>query len=131
MISRAAMISRTSALLIGAMVALIAGCATTHDKYDWGDYDPALYAYYKSPAKVGELTATLAAAITAADSHNQPVAPGLRAEYGYLLLQQGKTKEAIAAFQTEEKQWPESTVFMDHMIKVASSGRSVSQPKGQ
>jgi hypothetical protein len=118
-----------SALLIGATAALTAGCATTHEKYDWGDYDPALYAYYKSPAKVDELSATLAAAITAADSHNVPVAPGLRAEYGYLLLQQGKTKEAIAAFQGEERQWPESKVFMDHFIQVASSGRPASQAK--
>jgi hypothetical protein len=118
-----------SAMLIGAMAAL-AGCASTHDKYNWGDYDPSLYGYYKSPAKVGELSATLEATINAADGHNEPVAPGLRAEYGYLLLQQGKTTEAVAAFQGEEKQWPESRVFMDHMIKVASAGRSSSQAKG-
>jgi hypothetical protein len=123
------MIPRMSALLISATAALMAGCATTRDKYDWGDYDPALYAYYRSPAKVGELSAALAETITAADSHNVPVAPGLRAEYGYLLLQQGKTKEAIAAFQAEEKQWPESKVFMDHFIQVASSGHSASQAK--
>jgi hypothetical protein len=124
------MISRMSAVLIGTMAAL-AGCATTHDKYSWGDYDPSLYSYYKSPAKVGELSAALDATIKAADSHNEPVAPGLRAEYGYLLLQQGKNKEAVSAFQGEEKQWPESKVFMDHMIQVASSDRSASQAKGQ
>ena len=121
------MIFKESAVLIATM-ATLTGCVTTHEKYNWGDYDPSLYSYYKSPAKVGELSATLAATISAADSHKEPVAPGLRGEYGYLLLQQGKTAEAIAAFQGEEKQWPESKVFMDHMIKVASS---VSQTKGQ
>jgi hypothetical protein len=117
-------------LALLAALAVLAGCATTHEKYGWGDYDPSLYSYYKSPAKVGELTATLQEVIKAADSHNQPVAPGLRAEYGYLLLQQGKAPEAVSAFQAEEKQWPESKVFMDHMIKVASAEHSGSPAKG-
>ena len=117
-----------STSLLAAMVVLT-GCATTaHDKYNWGDYDPSLYGYYKSPAKVGELTAALEETIKAADGHNQPVAPGLRAEYGYLLLQQGKAPEAVSAFRAEEKQWPESKVFMDHMIQVAE--HSGSQAKG-
>ena len=122
------MITRMSVVL-SAMAVLMAGCVTTHDKYNWGDYDPSLYSYYRSPAKVGELSAALDTTIKTADSHNVPVAPGLRAEYGYLLLQQGKVPEAISAFQIEEKQWPESKVFMDHMIKVASSDRSASQAK--
>jgi hypothetical protein len=117
-----------STSLLAAMVVLT-GCATTaRDKYNWGDYDPSLYGYYKSPAKVGELTAALEETIKAADAHNQPVAPGLRAEYGYLLLQQGKAPEAVSAFRAEEKQWPESKVFMDHMIQVAE--HSGSQAKG-
>jgi hypothetical protein len=74
------------------------------------------------------LTAALEETIKAADAHNQPVAPGLRAEYGYLLLQQGKAPEAVSAFRAEEKQWPESKVFMDHMIQVAE--HSGSQAKG-
>jgi hypothetical protein len=123
------MIVRRSAALALA-IALASGCVTRpHDKYEWGDYDPALYGYYKSPAKVGELLADLEGTIKAADSHNQPAPPGLRAEYGYLLLQQGKSSEAILAFQTEEKQWPESRVFMEHMIQVASAGHSATQPK--
>lgn len=108
---------------------VLTGCVSRHEKYSWGGYDPALYSYYKSPAKVGELTATLQATINAADGHNVPVAPGLRAEYGYLLLQQGNGPAAIAAFQLEEKQWPESTVFMNHMIEVASAEPSVSSKK--
>ena len=118
--------------IVSSVIAiLMAGCVTTQDKYNWGDYDPALYGYYKSPAKVGELTAALDADIKTSDSHNVPAAPGLRAEYGYLLLQQGKAPEAILAFQGEETQWPESKVFMDHMIQVAASGRSASQGKEQ
>lgn len=117
------------AVVLSAMACLMTGCATTQEKYNWGDYDSSLYSYYRSPAKVGELSVALNASIKASDSHNVPVAPGLRAEYGYLLLQQGKAPEAISAFQIEEQQWPESKVFMDHMIKVASFAPSTSQAK--
>ena len=112
-----------------AAIAVLAGCATSaNEKYDWGDYDPSLYSYYKSPAKVGELTAALEETIKAAGSHSQPVPPGLYAEYGYLMLQQGKAAEALSAFRAEEKQWPEAKVFMDHMIQVTE--HSGSQAKG-
>jgi hypothetical protein len=124
------MIGKTPLIATVAAAVLSAGCVTTPpEKYNWGTYDPSLYGYYKSPAKVGELTATLDASLKASDSHNQPAPPGLRAEYGYLLLQQGKNAEAVSAFQTEATQWPESKVFMDHMVKVAESGHSAAQPK--
>ena len=48
------------------------------------------------------------------------VPPGIYAEYGYLQLQQGNNAQAIALFKQEKALWPEATVFMDHMIKVAS-----------
>ena len=79
-------------------------------------------------AKVGELVTSLQASIDAASAHGQ-TPPGIRAEYGYLLLQQGKAPEAVAEFQSEEKTWPESKVFMDHMIKVASSDQTVAGSK--
>lgn len=114
-------------IALGAL--LLAGCATNHDKYAWGSYDPALYAYYKSPAKVTELAQTLQDTISASDAKHLPVAPGLRAEYGYLLLQQGNSAQAVVYFQAEEQQWPESKVFMDRMIQVASSGPAAPKAK--
>jgi hypothetical protein len=105
------------------------GCATNHDKYAWGSYDPALYAYYKSPAKVTELAQTLQDTISTSDAKHVPVAPGLRAEYGYLLLQQGNSAQAVVYFRAEEQQWPESKVFMDRMIQVVSSGQVTPKAK--
>ncbi len=108
---------------------LLVGCATNHEKYTWGSYDPALYAYYKSPAKVTELSLTLRETIDASDAKKLPVAPGLRAEYGYLLLQQGNASQAVVYFQAEEKEWPESKVFMDRMIQVASASPTAAKDK--
>jgi hypothetical protein len=114
---------------IAAVAALLSGCATTHDKYAWGSYDHSLYVYYKDPATVGALSQRLEATIKDADSTKAVVAPGIYAEYGYLLLQQGKAQDAIGAFQQEEKRWPESKVFMDRMIQVASSQAKTSSAK--
>jgi len=112
---------RTASTLIASVATLLCGCATTHDKYDWGSYDHSLYVYYKDPATAGDLLQGLDALIKNADSTKAVVPPGIYAEYGYLLLQQGKSKEAVGAFQQEETRWPESKVFMDRMIQVASS----------
>lgn len=107
--------------LVVAAVSLLAGCVTNNQKYDWGKYDASLYAYYKDPTKAGELAASLAAVIEAADANRSKVPPGVYAEYGYLQMQQGKNQDAVTSFKQEETHWPESKIFMDQMIKVASA----------
>jgi hypothetical protein len=113
---------RTRALFMMPLLALsAAGCVTQHEHYNWGSYDPSLYGYYKDPTKVGELSASLQAVIDAADKDHAAVPPGIYAEYGYLQMQQGRNQSAVDLFKLEESHWPESKVFMDRMIKVAST----------
>ena len=47
------------------------------------------------------------------------LAPGLKAELGYLYMQAGAPEKAIALFKREKRAWPESAYFMDVMIRVA------------
>jgi hypothetical protein len=117
-------------LLIAPMLAvLLGGCVTHNQRYAWGTYDPSLYAYYKDPTKEAALAESLAAVISTADSQHAQVPPGIYAEYGYLQLQEGKNLAAIELFKQEEAHWPESKVFMDRMIKVASTPTSQSSTK--
>jgi len=109
-----------AALVFISLIVVLPGCASRQQKYDWGKYDASLYAYYKDPTKVGELSASLAAVISAADSKHAIVPPGIYAEYGYLQMQQGRNRDAVESFRSEAAHWPESKVFMDQMIKVAS-----------
>jgi hypothetical protein len=109
--------------LLGLSLGIVAGacgCATK-EPYDWGSYEKSLYVYYKNPATAPDFAAGLQATITAAERGRAVEAPGLYAEYGYLLLQQGNHYGAVTAFRKEEAQWPESRAFMDHMIQVAST----------
>lgn len=112
----------TSRLIgIAASLLLLGGCATQHQHYDWGNYESSLYVYYKNPASAARLVQALQGLIATSNQTGRPVAPGIYAEYGYLLLQEGKSQDAIAAFRQEESHWPESKVFMDQMVKAAQS----------
>jgi hypothetical protein len=106
------------------------GCATQN--YYWGNYEPALYAYYKNPGEVEDFTERLGNLIEKAEQRSKKVPPGIYAEYGYMLLIQGKNKEAITNFKREKQEWPESTYLMDSMIKNAAGGKpGVQQDKYQ
>jgi hypothetical protein len=118
-------------LLLPALLLSVVGCATRHQHYDWGSYDPSLYGYYKDPTKVGELSVSLAAVIDEANKNHAMVPPGIYAEYGYLQLQQGKNSDAVELFKQEESHWPESKVFMDRMIKVASAPAASTATSGR
>ncbi len=104
-----------------AACVVMTGCVTPA-KYSWGNYENSLYRYYKDPASAGELAIELEKTISAAERTKQPLGPGIYAEYGYLLLQHGKSKEAIPYFQKEKTAWKESTYLMDSMIRIAESG---------
>ena len=123
------MSGRLAAVAVALTIAL-PGCVTNTQKYNWGSYDPSLYSYYRDPTKLGELSASLKAVIDAASSKRAAVPPGIYAEYGYLQLQQGKTQEAVQLFTQEETHWPESKVFMDRMIKVASTPAAAPAARG-
>ena len=116
-------------LIAPVLFVLLSGCVTNHQRYEWGAYDPSLYAYYKDPAKEAALAESLTSIISTADSKHAQVPPGIYAEYGYLQLQQGKNLAAVELFRQEEAHWPESKVFMERMIKVASTPATTSNTK--
>jgi hypothetical protein len=88
-----------------------------------GNYSSALVALDADPATAGDYQATLAKIV------NDPqgkVPPGIYAEYGYVLQQQGNTRGAIAMYAREKAAWPESALFMDQMIAAL---QAPAQPK--
>ncbi|WP_198969621.1 DUF4810 domain-containing protein [Xylophilus sp. ASV27] len=109
---------RSCTWALGLAALLLTGCAA-QQKYHWGSYEGAMYSYYKDPAKASEFAASLQQTIAAAEQAKRIVPPGVYAEYGFLLLQQGKSKESMEYFAKEKATWPESTVLMDTMTKTA------------
>ncbi len=87
--------------------------------YHWGAYDSALYGHYRKPAEREAWVEALKTAILEAEREGRRVPPGLYAEYGYALLEEGKSKEAVTYFEKEKEKWPESTLLMQKMIRNA------------
>ena len=119
-------------LLLGLGLLLLTGCTSPY-LYEWGNYDQWLYENYKNPKNDEELYVDLTALITRYESRKnpstKPMAPGLYAEYGFLLMRRGENERAIEYYNKEKALWPEATVFMDSMIQVAqiaeqSSGKA-------
>ena len=57
------------------------------------------------------------------------MAPGLYAEYGFLLMRRGENARAIEYYNKEKALWPESAVFMDSMIQTAQIADKASEGK--
>ena len=106
-------------LLLGL---LLGGC-TSPSLYEWGNYDQWLYENYKHPKNDEELYVDLSALISQYESRSKPnikpLAPGLYAEYGFLLMRRGENSQAIKYYNKEKALWPESATFMDSMIQTA------------
>jgi hypothetical protein len=113
------MLTRLSLLLL---LCSLCGCAS-NGLYEWGNYDQWLYENYQNPKNDEELYVELTALITKYDSRKKPnikpMAPGLYAEYGFLLMRRGENAQAIKYYNKEKALWPESALFMDSMIQAA------------
>ncbi len=112
---------------------LLISCAP--QGYVWGSYETELYDYYKDPDRLENLMIALETAIaegemsakktsSAGGAKTSRIAPGLYAEYGYLLMIKNQDAKAKGYFEKEKQSWPESTVLMDKMIKVIDQGQS-------
>lgn len=112
----------------GALLVLLAatGCAGQQGMYHWGDYDAALYQHYKTPAEREAWVASLKTTLVEAEQQGRRLPPGLCAEYGYALLEEGSSQEAVSWFEKEKAKWPESTLLMDKMIR--NAGRRPVKP---
>lgn len=106
----------TLTVLLACALSLSA-CVPSKQFY-WGSYEDSLFSRQQHAGATGETEAVtmLLATINDAQARNAKVAPGIHADYGYLLLRQGKADEAIAELKKEAAMYPESKSLMEHMI---------------
>ncbi|MGB7768111.1 MAG: DUF4810 domain-containing protein [Verrucomicrobiia bacterium] len=96
---------------------LLVGCRSP-DIYYWGHYENLTYVMYAKPDKVPpeKQAEVMEADLQRAIAANKPVPPGFHAHLGYVYFQLGKLDLAQREFESEKKQFPESTVFMDRLL---------------
>lgn len=102
---------------------LLAGCAPQALFY-WDDYSETLYQYKKAPddKSLAERVKSLEKIITESPKQRKAVPPGVYAEYGYILLKQGKVPEGMGNLDKEAKLYPESSIFVGRLKEEYTRG---------
>lgn len=104
-------------------VGLLGGCTTPSPSlYHWGSYQEQLYNQYSKPDKATpeRQIAALERDIQKAKSANKSLPPGFYAHLAYQYLITGNKSKATEYLLLEKQQFPESTVYVDLMLKHAS-----------
>lgn len=98
---------------------LFSSCMSTSTLYYWGNYEDTSYKHYKqgTDEAKAELMATYEKMIEKQTGTRKTVAPGICAEYGFMLVQAGKVEEGINYLKKEIELYPESKVFIERIIK--------------
>lgn len=95
-----------------------ASCSTQTQLYSWKNYDNAVYAYTKTSDEksVENLMQVYTQLIENSGGTRKVPPPGVCADYGYLMLQQGKIEEGKALLVKETVLYPESKKFIDRIL---------------
>lgn len=111
-------------LIVLFLVLSLTGCASQAPLYYWGDYSKTLYKYKKNPNNetLAVHKACLLNIIEESNHRSKKIPPGVSCEYGYMLLREGKTQEALNYFDQEEKNYPESKAFITRLKTFSMKG---------
>ncbi|MDR1155091.1 MAG: DUF4810 domain-containing protein [Bacteroidales bacterium] len=107
-------------LLFALCLPLMAiSCAPQKNLYNWGGYQEASYQYMKSNTDkdLEKLLERYQYLIDNQKGGRMAVPPGIYADYGFLLVKQGKVEEGIKLMKMEVALYPESAVFVERIIK--------------
>ena len=99
--------------------ATLASCSMTKTLYDWKGYDKAAFDYTKqsSEESLVFLIGIYEKLIDAPKGTRKVPAPGICADYGYLLIMNGEIEKGKELLVKETTIYPESKIFIDRIIK--------------
>ena len=109
-------------ILIAASILLaVSGCKTTTEPlYYYGQYNNAVYSYFKAEdVTVEQQITTLEEVIQTASAKNKAIAPGIHAHLGMLYFETGNSSLGIKHFEQEKALFPESEQYIDFLLKSA------------
>lgn len=102
------------------LVLLTTGCQTTNSQYYHGDYNKAVYSYFKGDdVTVLQQVDMLTQVIQQAETSNKSVAPGIHAHLGMLYFELGDGASGLRHLELEKQLFPESSHYIDFLIKTA------------
>jgi hypothetical protein len=107
-------------LIISSLTILLASCSTPKPLYTWDKYEAKSYNYLKNSDEKStqELIENYKSIIEKQKGTRMVPPPGVYADYGFMLLQAGKTAEGKALLEKEVALYPESKIFIDRILKM-------------
>lgn len=104
------------------ILALLSSCAPkTKPLYYWGDYENISYKAVKSNEQNDFDNLLLSfddIAKNTTKGTSGKIPPGICADFGYFLIKNGKAEEGKQWLVREKELYPESTVFIDQILKM-------------
>ena len=106
-------------LIFCAAILFFSGCASNDNQYYWGEYENLVYKTHHTPSEVPpSLQITqIQADIEKAAAAGKPIPPGVYAHLGLMYAADGNKALALAALAKEKELFPESSRFIDGLIK--------------
>ena len=107
--------------VLATFTLLMSGCGGHQPMYEYADYSESYYQLKQNgdAETTGEWKVALEDSIKESNEEGLRTPPGINANLGYLYLRVNDDDKAISFFNVEKKIYPESTVFMDKLIKKA------------
>lgn len=104
-------------LLSFVLLTLMTGCAQNQGMYQWGQYQETLFVVYHEPELKEEALKSYLEFVESGGTVERPLAPGLYAEAGTFMLEQGDTEAAVKYYKMEYEAWPESQPMLGMLIE--------------
>ena len=104
-------------LSVCALALAVAACASQQAQYEWGPYEDTLFVHYHEPALKAESLSRYLEFLAQDNTYARPIAPGLFAEAGTFMLEQGDAVRALEFYRLEYAAWPESRPMLEVLIR--------------
>jgi hypothetical protein len=105
--------------LLALGLSFASACQSPKTLYMWGHYEDSVYDVCRGTAAndMAKEVQILSKEVDEARVKGYKVAPGVHAHLGYLYYLSGNSGAAVAQFNAEKDQYPESTKFVDGLLR--------------
>ncbi|MDP2561591.1 DUF4810 domain-containing protein [Psychrobium sp. 1_MG-2023] len=110
-------------MFAAVIITAVSGCKTIEPQYYYGQYNNAVYSYFKAEdVTVEQQISVLQAVIDTAAAKNKAIAPGIHAHLGMLYFETGNNTLGVEHFEQEKRLFPESAHYINFLL---NSGKEV------
>lgn len=106
--------------ILSLVITLLSACATPTSLYSWSNYSTLSHNYLKNSDEesANKLFDGYQEVINNQKGTRGAVPPGIYADYAFLLLENGQIERAREMLNKEITLYPESKVFIEHILKM-------------